>query len=209
NNAFALAFTDWDVDGDLDLIAGTAAGLAVFAGDGAGDLAIEPHEFAGSEITTMAIGDYDLDGDDDVLGGGVTATHQMRRNSLAGTFGPARFSDSSQALGSSDARALASGDLDGDGVLDLLQGVNGAASVVWLGQGDGTFTAGGSFGSGETTALALGDLDGDGDAVMGEGPADDATIWLNDGSAGFSVTVQLFTVATHQAIVLGDLDGDD
>jgi len=79
---------------------------------------------------------------------------------------PGTFSNSGQALGSSDSFSVALGDLDLDGDLDaFVANYNSQANMVWLNNGSGTFSDSGqpALGSSDSLGVALGDLDSDGD----------------------------------------------
>ena len=52
----------------------------------------------------------------------------------------ALFSDSGQALGSSETKSVVVADLDGDGDLDLFESNSTQTSNVWLNNGSGLFS---------------------------------------------------------------------
>jgi hypothetical protein len=83
-------------------------------------------------------------------------------------------------------RAVAPGDLDGDGDLDALaQG--DASGAIWLNDGTGRFAPHRRALSQSTSgAVALGDMDGDGDPdiVVGRG-IERPQVWMNDGTGRF------------------------
>ena len=111
------------------------------------------------------------------------------------------------------------GDLNGDGVLDMVTaGDIGPAgeATVFLGQGDGTFTELATYTteSAASRAVTLGDLNGDGvlDMVTAgytTGIVGEATVFLGQGDGTFQ---ELATYATEGlfsfAVTLGDLNGD-
>jgi hypothetical protein len=115
------------------------------------------------------------------------------------------------------ATGVASGDLDGDGNLDLfVTRYEREPSQVWFNEGKGRFKGGHALPPGDYWRVAVGDLDGDGDldAVLGgttsyQSPeAHPDEVWLNDGKGGFSDTRQRLGKRGTTQIVLIDLDSD-
>jgi len=118
------------------------------------------------------------------------------------------FIDNGEGYGSSTSCGISLGDLDGDGDLDAFVTNYEQANKVWLNDGDGTFTVGGSYGSYESFGISLGDLDGDGDldAFVANNGAN--KIWLNDGNGTFIDSGESYGNSSSHNIRLGDLDGD-
>ena len=89
----------------------------------------------------------------------------------------------------SDAQALALGDVNGDGRLDLATvEFNASDVVVLLNTGRGRFDRGGAFKTGEFPGnVAIGDLnaDGLGDLVTTGGFGTNVSVLLSRGDAGF------------------------
>ncbi|MGD9099002.1 MAG: FG-GAP-like repeat-containing protein, partial [Anaerolineae bacterium] len=120
----------------------------------------------------------------------------------------------SPTFGAGLSYALALGDVDGDGYLDILVANGGSAQDVYLNDKTGRFAPHPSspiFGGGNSRDIALGDVDSDGDldALVANYVAGQ-DVYLNDGSGGFSPhpSSPTFGGGLSHALVLGDVDGD-
>ncbi len=167
----AIAWGDFDGDGDPDLAAGNGgfgyiAQNYLYVNNGDGTFTERP-EFGLGDTAALAGGDYD-DGDLDLAVGNWDATQcALYVNNGDGTF-------TAQAqFGARDTNTLNWGDADNDGDLDMAVGNGDFSSAdqnyLYVNNGDGTFTETAEFGLGSTDALAWGDCDGDGDLDMAVG----------------------------------------
>jgi hypothetical protein len=221
----ATALGDVDGDGDLDAFLGNTsyydgARNRLYLNDGAGSFvdATSPQPSTLDRTYALVLGDVDADGDLDALLGisGPPSPDRLWLNDGWGIF-----CDATAQLPqvSDDTRAIAFGDVDGDGDLDALIGSGGTYSFgepewLYLNDGSGTFIYGSLLIPSipdRTHAVALGDLDGDGDldAVIGNG-GDPDRVYSNDGTGVFSqVTAALpFNLDDTHALALGDVDVD-
>ncbi len=97
------------------------------------------------------------------------------------------FENSGQTLGSDNTTSITLADLDNDGDIDLVEGIDGDVDKVWFNDGSGDFSnSGQTLGDAATNSIALADLDGDGDidAVTGNTNQSDY-VWKNDGTGAF------------------------
>ena len=104
------------------------------------------------------------------------------------------------------------GDVDGDGVLDIVTANADSDDVsVLLGLGDGSFHEQARSGVGNRPeSVVLGDVDGDGslDIVTANTNSDDVSVLLGLGDGSFHEQAR-FSVGNHpKSVALGDLNGD-
>ena len=115
------------------------------------------------------------------------------------------------AVGSSP-KSVAVGDLNHDGILDIVVANSGSNDIsVLLGLSNGGFSIQTRFGVGQSPeSLVIGDINGDGvlDIVTANSGSNDVSILLGQGDGSFSEQAR-FGVGFHPvSVVLGDLNSD-
>jgi hypothetical protein len=218
----AVEAGDVDGDGHLDLVATRNKGLLVYRGSGDGGFGaiwaifMPTFEFETQLALADVTGDAALDALVSPLGDDVLLVAEGAGD---GTFSP----PAAWPLGFWKARALAVGDVDGDGRQDAAVGVgpvsgkNSAAVVVLPGEASGGFAAAVTtvLPTGPVASLELGLMDGDAslDAVIARelddffGITTDVAVLRGLGDASFGPIGTTRTVATTD-LALADLDGD-
>src|SRR2546427_199046 len=142
--ATTALFVDLDHDGDLDLFLATPAGNRVYRNALKGpfqEMAGPMGLGGGGASRDAAFGDLDGDGFTDLVVVGGDGRLTLFRNA-----GQGRFEDATATSGLAQARtpgraaAVAIGDYDNDGFLDLfVASTGGTAPVLYHNRGDGTF----------------------------------------------------------------------
>ncbi|HEX8658969.1 MAG TPA: FG-GAP-like repeat-containing protein [Hymenobacter sp.] len=144
----------------------------------------------------------------------LTTKRVFQFSAAVGGTGRGTFLAGSNPSVAASSRAITTGDVDGDGDLDLLTGnVAGNTVSLLLNNGTGAFGTATSIAVGTgTTDLALADVDGDGDLdlLASNYTSNTVSVRLNNGSGTFSSTqdVAIPSNTAPDQLALGDVDGD-
>ncbi len=223
NMSGPIAIGDFNKDKKLDLIGdspATSPGVSVLLGHGDGTFGLPVETATSASFAALVIADFNGDGKLDVAGivatGGPSGQVVELLGNGDGTFSPGSTYD----LGFVPT-AIASGDFDGDGKVDLV--VGGATIyavstvVVFLGNGDGTFqspiiTIAGS----NISSIAVADfnLDGKADVIISNLLWGDVSLLLGNGDGTFQTSTQ-YAIYNHavvegpETLAVADFDGTE
>jgi hypothetical protein len=204
--------SDFDRDGNADLAIANIAtqSVSILLGNGDGTYAPQQEVIVGPSPRGITVLDVDGDGDIDIANTnfGSPGSVSILRNDGAGIFGPPTFFDG----GGSEEWALGAGDMNADMILDLVVGLrSGPTIAIHTGNGDGTFSAGGTQDAGGLTwMLNVGDVNGDSheDVIGANGFSHNGSILLGDGTGQLAPPVIYPTDPFALATDIGDVDGD-
>jgi hypothetical protein len=236
-----VILADMDGDGMLDAVVANTGPISIYLNRGQGVFTTATvnlgQQDPGSYILAPAIGDVNGDGWLDVFGGGCCGATEIwddgRRevhpshDSLWLNNGQGGFTDSGQKFDIMGTKAIALGDLDGNGHLDAFFANHSShlgngenldsfqANTVWFNDGQGFFRVSEQvLGEAMSQAVVLGDLDGDGDLDAFVGNEHEDEVWLNQGGrqggeeGSFILAASIGDRSATRALFLADFDGD-
>jgi hypothetical protein len=213
-NPSSVAISDLNGDGKADLATANRVSntVSVVLNKGHGIFQPRVDYQAGTNPYSIAAGDLNGDGKADLATANAlteSGTVSVLINRGNGTFAPGR-----DYTTEGDTRAVAIGDLNGDGKPDLAA-VDYLASRVslLLNRGDGTFALGFAHVTGRGPhSLAIGDVNGDGKldlATANQGLfGSTVSVLLNSGNGDFQGKFDYGTGGNPGGIAIGDLNGD-
>jgi len=216
NMPSAIVAGDCDGDGDVDLAVakGNDGSILSLKGDGEGHFVPGAPATVGPIPNGLAWGDFNFDGKLDLAVANQGQSPGMQKSvSVLFGVGDCTFTSATTLEAEEATRAVAVGDVNGDGVPDILA-LNGASAScsVFLNEGDGTiFSAADSFATApEPTGLALADLNGDGvlDAVIAEESANTLSLFIGNGTGRFALADTEPVGSAPSAVALEDIDYD-
>ena len=221
----SIALGDVDGDGDLDALTGHTMvhPNKIYTNNGEGLFSDCPDCILPIPTFTEDVALVDVDGDEDLdafMGIGTSTSYSHQDLFLNNGTGKFRYASFLLPEESYFTAALAFGDVDGDGDLDVFMAGRevGIYSVgqnhLYLNTGSGRFIDATAThmppDSKQSYDVALGDVDGDGDLdAFVVNYMENCLLYLNDGHGDFTDVVEVpDSTNSAQALALGDVDGD-
>jgi hypothetical protein len=209
------ALDDLNGDGVLDLVTANSNSddISVMLGNGDGTFQAQQRFDTGFWPASLVLSDLNSDGFLDVV---TTSDDTDTVSVLLGNGDGTLQAKQGYILGYNnyDGLSTAIGDVNEDGVLDIVTWAFNNEVIVLLGNGDGSFQAqqpinihSNYYNYNETSIIDLGDLNGDSllDIVVNSGP--ESLVLIGDGNGGFQLSQHPNIDSGFRA--LGDLNGDN
>ena len=211
---------DMDGDGDLDIVFGNDGNNTIYYNDGFGVFVRDTIPDGFGNTRSAAIADLNGDGYLDVAFAvfGTGLASRVHFNNGSGSFAQGDFVDLGDITLKGDS--IAAGDVDNDGDIDLVLGIDGGYVKLFRNDGFANFAAAEDIVDNASAfqfhvrTVLLGDLDGDGDLDLVSVRKDAPTsIHLNDGNGNFGLpqtaggNIENRLPAPDSA-ALGDVNGD-
>jgi hypothetical protein len=212
-----IAIGDFNHDGKLDVLGVTGVQLSVLIGEGDGTFGFPVDSPTGSpgSVRGLAVADFDHDGKLDAAA--LIQDNGSWELAIFTGNGDGTFSIGPTYNAGANLAAIATGDLNGDGIPDLVVansdiGGQDASIVVLLGVGDGSFQSPMTTVTGnQISAVAVSDLnlDGKADVVISNIGWGDVSVLLGKGDGTLQAPMQFYlNNFMVGAVTVADFNGD-
>ncbi|WP_016948862.1 FG-GAP-like repeat-containing protein [Anabaena sp. PCC 7108] len=228
---YSLAVGDFDKDGNLDVAVANADDktVSILLGDGAGSFSLFGSYDVGSTLNPISIAVLDLNGDGnlDIASANVDLLNIAVANSDVSILlgdGTGAFSTDPinypnyDVSGPSGLNAIALGDYNNDGILDLAAGTIFSPNVsIFLGDGVSNFSTSFTYNVGQDTrAISLADFNDDGILDLAQVKSNQSKVFValgsNPGSFGeptsFGTAEEFMVGAQPRSVTIADINGD-
>jgi len=213
-NFRAVALSDLDNDGNMDVIGGSSfpGTVAIWYGDGAGGMSAPQYLPFTGDVRSIAVADFDENGLKDIVlcvqresSGIMVWLNQPERRWVRGV----------SPIEIHSYEGVKTADVNGDGHMDIIAAnitsdIQGGIQV-WLGDGKGAWPVeSGPTITGVYMDVALADFNHDGFldlAAAGWGIDGALRVWLGDGAGGWSSTSPM-SQSSFYGLSVSDVDGD-
>lgn len=217
NGIDRMVMGDVNGDGNLDLIGtsnnliGGMANVALGKGNGTFGATAVIGAVNGVRSTQVVTADFNADGRMDIAVNNSSTTAIFVYLSNSSKTGTTPSFQAVNLTGVGIANALATGDMNGDGVSDLIAGKTNSIKT-FMGNGDGSFLAGSTtnIGTGIIDQLELrdSDLDGNLDLFSLDGTSRILSTLIANGDGTFQSKKTTALLTSNSRMSLADIDGD-
>jgi hypothetical protein len=217
----AMVVTDLNNDHKQDIVVASQSNALIFLGNGTGGFSGPTLLSVSTPLSALAVGDFNHNGVPDVARGSIFLGNGD--GTLGVVSGPPFYAPNSALKGvvTNSILYLAVADVNNDGIPDIVGKSNSVPSIVWLGNGDGTFQAAVTQNLG-AAAIGFGvadfNFDGRPDYVdLESGSPATVNIFTGTGGGQFQTTPLSFPACNTtvlsgfpatNALTVGDLNGD-
>ena len=205
---------DVNGDGRLDIVTANygSNNASVLLGNGNGTFQGQQIFATGTRPTSVTLGDVNGDGRLDIVTANSNSTNASVLLGTGGSAITATFSPQQTFATGTGTSSVALGDVNGDGVLDMITAnqTSNSASVL-LGNGNGTFQTKVEFATGvKPRFVTLGDVNDDGrlDIITANRDSNNISVLLGNGNGTFQTQATFATGTSPRNVTLGDVNGD-